>query len=459
MTCSRLLAAAAGAVAAAALSGCSGGSTTDSPGSALNPESLKPAELSAKAKLGKELFSDTALSASGQQACATCHVPDHAYAADDGAAVPLGGPDMDLPGFRNAPSLMYASYSPRFHFDEEGTPRGGFFRDGRAASLAQQAMQPFVTPFEMANAGADDVLARLRQRPYVQAFEQVFGADALTDPDSALGDIGQAIAAFEREARDFRPFSSKFDAFQRGKAALTARELAGLALFNDPTKGNCAACHVSTSADGVTPPLFTDFTYDNLGVPRNAALAVNDDATTLPYVPANGNDGVHRFYDLGLCGPFGDTGTRAAALCGQFKVPTLRNIARTAPYFHNGEFQTLEQAVGFYVRRDTRPNEWYPDAPGGNTDKFDDLPYDDGGAFLVNAAAPGTDAGYVGNVNTSEVPYDRHIGEGPRLDEDELLDLVAFLCTLTDGYDPSASQRYPWPAQCLAAEPSPDATP
>ncbi len=147
-------------------------------------------------------------------------------------------------------------------------------------------------------------------------------AEALADPQTALADIGQAIAAFEREAPE--PFSSKFDALQRGKAPLTARELAGFALFNDPTKGNCAACHVSTSADGLTPPLFTDFSYDNIGLPRNAALAVNDDAGTLPYVPANGNDGVHRFYDLGLCGPLRDMGPRASASCGQFKVPTRR---------------------------------------------------------------------------------------------------------------------------------------
>jgi len=130
---------------AAALAACGGGgdnTSTTPPG----------APLSAMAQVGKQIFADTALSVSGRQSCATCHVADHAFAGADGLSVPLGGPNMDLPGLRAAPSLMYASYAPVFHFASDGTPTGGFFRDGRAANLAEQAQQPFITSFEMPTA-------------------------------------------------------------------------------------------------------------------------------------------------------------------------------------------------------------------------------------------------------------------------------------------------------------------
>lgn len=427
--------------------------------------------LSPMATLGKSLFADRTLSVSGQQACITCHVPSRAYAAAsadgsaDGAAlaVPLGGPSMTLTGLRNAPSLMYAAYTPAFFFDADGAPNGGFFRDGRAASLADQAMQPLVTPFEMGGTGhdtADDVAARLRNSPNYPAFQAVFGSASLNDAQTVWMQIGQAIAQYEKEDEDFHPFSSKFDAWQRGKAQLTAMELKGFALFNNPVKGNCAACHVSTSADGgVTPALFTDFSYDNLGVPRNAAIPANSDTAPPADTPQNSTDGVHRYYDLGICGPLRDNGARdLSGICGQFKVPTLRNVALTAPYFHNGEFDTLVKAVTFYVQRDTHPETWYPAGVGGTVTKFDDLPAEYGGQFSVTPGVPGSDAGYAGNVNTTEVPYERHIGMAAHLDADEINDVVAFLCTLTDGYDPAHPAGYDWPTQCQAVEAQPAAS-
>jgi len=423
------------------------------------------------ATLGKSLFADQTLSVSGQQACITCHVPSRAYAAAsadgsaDGAAlaVPLGGPSMTLSGFRNAPSLMYTSYTPAFYFDADGAPNGGFFRDGRAATLAEQAMQPLVTPFEMGGTGhdtADDVAARLRNSPNYAAFQAVFGTATLGDAQTVWTQIGQAIAAYEKEDDDFHPFSSKFDAWRRGQTQLTAQELKGFALFNSPVKGNCAACHVSTSTDGrVTPALFTDFSYDNLGVPRNAAIAANSDTAAPAYTPQNSTDGVHRYYDLGVCGPLRDNGGRdLSSICGQFKVPTLRNAALTAPYFHNGEFATLQNAVGFYVRRDTRPEQWYPATTSGSVTKYDDLPAAYGGQVVVDINTPGSDLGYLGNVNTSEVPYERHLGQTARLDSGEINDVVAFLCTLTDGYDPAHPAAYDWPTQCQAAEAQPAAS-
>jgi cytochrome c peroxidase len=233
---------------------------------------------------------------------------------------------------------------------------------------------------------------------------------------------------------------------------LTAQELNGLELFNDPTKGNCAACHPSTSGNGVTPALFTDFSYDNLGVPRNTRIPANNQDTAPGYTPQNGTDGVHSYYDLGICGPFRDDGGRDLfGQCGQFKVPSLRNVALTAPYFHNGQFSSLQDAVSFYVTRDTNPENWYPTAPDGTVTKFDDLPPLYGGQFAVQAGVVGSDAGYVGNVNVLEIPYNRHIGDAPALTPAEINDVIVFLCTLTDGYDPTNPAALVLPAQCTAA--------
>ena len=441
------------AAAFAALSTCGGGAAPiDSGDGGTAPI------LSAGAKLGAKIFEDKALSVSGRQSCATCHVAAYAFAADPssdgpdrGLPVPLGGPSMDEPGFRNAPSLMYASFAPAFYFDAEGNPNGGFFRDGRAATLADQAMKPFITSFEMANPDAASVIERLKGRPYFAEFTALYGAEVLNDPNTALQRMGQALAAFETESVDFHPFASKYDYWLKGEATLTTQEQRGLGLFNNPTKGNCAACHPSTG-DGVTPPLFTDFSFDNLGLPRNHNIPGNNPASAPAYTPINSNDGIETYYDLGICGPLRDDGTlNLSGICGQFKVPTLRNIARTAPYFHNGQFPTLSKAIGFYVRRDTNPEQFYPTAADGSVTKFSDLPSLYGGQFVVNINLPGSDAGYLGNINTGEIPYNRVLGDQPALDAEEIDDLIAFLCTLTDGYDPENPTAPMLPAQCQSA--------
>ena len=441
--------------ALASLCACGSGSAEGGAGDASGADQ----PLSAAAQLGKKIFVDQALSVSGRQSCATCHVAAYAFAADPsadgpdhGLPVPLGGINMDEPVFRNAPSLMYASFAPAFYFDADGSPNGGFFRDGRAATLADQATQPFITPFEMANPDAAAAIERLKGRPYVGDFTALYGADVLNDAPTALQRMGQALAAFETESTDFHPFSSKYDSWLRGQATLTAQELRGLALFNDPSKGNCSACHPSTSGDGVTPALFTDFSFDNLGVPRNPKIPANTAASAPAYTPINSDDGIHSYYDLGVCGPLRDNaGLNLSSLCGQFKVPTLRNIARTAPYFHNGRFTTLKDAIGFYVRRDTDPEQFYPSTADGSVTKFDDLPAQYGGQFIVNIQQPGSDAGYLGNVNTLEIPYNRSLGGQPALDAGEINDMISFLCTLTDGFDPKNPDALALPAQCQAA--------
>jgi len=389
---------AAALIAATLLGACggSGGTSSSSSGSA-------PKALSAAADLGRQIFSDTSLSVSGKLSCASCHDPLHAHAGSDGLAVPFGGPFGLTPGFRNAPSLNYLERNPPFFFASDGTPTGGFNRDGRANSLAEQSERPFLAPHEMANGDHATMVAKLANAAYAAQFRQVYGPDIFSDPDAAFARAQLALQQYQLEDDGFHPYNSKYDAFVAGKAQLTAQELHGLALFNDPQKGNCAGCHPSSKVNG-QPALFTDFTYDNLGVPRNEKIPANAD-------PA--------YFDLGLCGPFRTDLANRGDLCGAFKVPTLRNIAVTAPYFHNGRFDNLTDVVRFYVRRDTNPEEWYPRAADGSIVKFDDLPPQ-----------------YRGNVNQTEVPYNRKPGEAPALNDAEIADLVAFLQTLTDGYTP-----------------------
>lgn len=431
------------AVCSLLLAACGGGDNN-----AAAPDAVP---LSAAAQLGRQIFFDRTFSASGELACGTCHDPAFAFTANDGRSVPLGGPHMELSGFRNAPTLMYVSFTPAFHFEADGTPVGGFFRDGRSPSLTDQAQRPFVTSFEMAMPDAQAVIEVLKTRPYVADFTKLYGANVLDDVDTAMARIGAALAAFQTEDPRFHPFSSKYDAWLAGRAQLSAQEQSGLALYNSPAKGNCASCHLNApNADG-TPPMFTDFTYDNFGLPRNPNIPANDDNNTLDYVPHNGDDGVHVYYDLGLCGPLRTPVANRPDLCGAFKVPTLRDVALTAPYFHNGQFPTLRDALGFYVRRDTHPDQFFPANAQGQIIKFDDLPASYGGQYLINIGLPGSDTGYRGNVNTSEAPYNRHLGAVAALSPDEIDDVVAYLCTLTDGYDAAHPEAYVYPAQCPQA--------
>jgi cytochrome c peroxidase len=277
------------------------------------------------------------------------------------------------------------------------------YRDGRAKDLADQARNPFMDAREMANPTIGSLIDKLSRVPYAGKFKKAFGEDIFLDPARAFDAMVAALAVYETESPDFHPFDSKYDAYLAGKAKLSEQEERGRLLFNDAKKGNCAACHPSERGADGSAPLFTDFTYDNLGLPREAGIVMNKD-------PA--------FFDLGLCGPKRLDLAARHDLCGAFKVPTLRNVARTAPYFHNGGFTSLREVVDFYVRRDTHPEEWYP-VTAGRARKFNDLP-----------------AEMRSNVNVDEVPYDRKPGEAPALTPGEIDDVVAFLKTLDDGYRP-----------------------
>ncbi|MEE9477271.1 MAG: cytochrome-c peroxidase, partial [Roseateles sp.] len=216
--------------------------------------------------------------------------------------------------------------------------------------------------------------------------------------------VRHALQRYQLEdSAEFAPFSSKYDAFLAGQARLNDAELRGLALFNNPAKGNCASCHPSARGSDGSAPLFTDFTFDNLGVPRNTEIPATAD-------PA--------YFDLGLCQVDRPELASRTELCGAFKVPTLRNVATRKAFFHNGRFKTLREALRFYVTRDTQPELWYP-VVNGVVDKFNDLP-----------------PAYRANVNTTEVPYNRKPGDAPALSDAEIDDVIAFLGTLNDGYKP-----------------------
>jgi cytochrome c peroxidase len=390
-----------------ALAACGGGGSADatpttgtaSGGSGAGADGVgSDAALSPAAQLGAKIFSDPSLSASGRQSCASCHDPASAHGAPNALAAQFGGPALDQQGSRSAGSIRYLATNTAFHFAADGTPTGGFFWDGRADSLQQQAGAPLLNPKEMANASKADVVAKLARSAYAGEFRALYGDAIFDDADAAFQRLTLAVQQFELESPAFRPFSSRYDEFLRGKLRLTDQEMRGLALYNSPAKGNCAACHPSgRGADG-SFPLFTDFSYDNLGVPRNPELASNTD-------PA--------YFDLGLCGR--PELAQRSDLCGAFKVPSLRNVAVRKRFFHNGRFKTLKEAVTFYAQRDTAPEKWYPLNADGSVTKFDDVPPADRR-----------------NVNTQEAPLNRHLGDAPALSDAEVDDLVAFLGTLTD---------------------------
>jgi len=353
-----------------------------------------------KAQLGRLLFFDATLSEPAGQSCASCHDPAVAFIDPDTAKPTSKGVHAGRFGSRNTPSAMYMAFSPAFHFDkQEGVYVGGQFWDGRAATLEEQAKAPFLDPLEMANPDQRAVVEKVRRAAYAGQFDEVFGKDALAVVEPAFERIVAALAAFERTA-EFQPFTTKHDAWLEGRAKLTRQELRGLALFNDEKKGNCAACHPSQRrADGGLP-LFTDFTYDNLGVPKN------------PENPFYGQDKAWnpqgaKFVDRGLGGV-----VKKRSEDGKFKVPTLRNIARTAPYMHNGYFRTLRGVVAFYNDRDVRP------ACKGEATEAE---------AQQRRCWPRAEVRR--NVNTEEMG---RLG----LNEQEVEDIVAFLQTLSDGYTP-----------------------
>lgn len=336
--------------------------------------------------LGEALFFDTTLSANRTQSCATCHDPAYAFADPRGAASP--GDDGASLGDRNAPTATYAAFVPPFGKNEEGEWRGGLFHDGRAGTLEEQAGGPPLNPVEMGMADEAAVVARLRKdEVYAEAFPKLFGAGVLDDPDAGYEAMTRAIAAYER-GPDFAPFDSKYDRFLRGEAELTKQEELGRLLFFSEQFTNCNQCHQLRRSAVDPQETFSDYRFHNIGVPENRDLRAMNGITTA---------------DLGL---HGNPGVEAAADSdGRYRTPTLRNVAVTAPYMHNGVFADLRTVILFYNTYNTRSE-----------------------ARKINpeTGAPFAPPEVADNIAMEELT------DGPALDDQRIDALVAFLETLTD---------------------------
>jgi cytochrome c peroxidase len=335
--------------------------------------------------LGSLLFFDTNLSTPPGQSCATCHDPSAGFADPDSQFPVLQGVHTDRFGSRNTPTVAYAALTPEFQEDSSQNFIGGQFLDGRAVNLAEQAKLPFLNPLEMANPDKQVVVEAVRAADYAGLFVQIYGEGSLDDVESAYNQIADALAAFQG-SDEISPFTSKFDAFLAGQVDLTDQERQGFILFDG--KGQCFSCHRA--------PLLTDHTYSNLGVPKNPDNPFYD-------LPLEFNPDGAAFVDLGLAA---NPNVLLASENGKFKVPTLRNVAITPPYMHNGVFQTLEEVVNFYNTRDVLPQ---CDQTG--TSGVDCWP--------APEVADNVDILLMGNLG---------------LTPDEVDDIVAFLTTLTDGF-------------------------
>ena len=320
---------------AATFIGCGGGG-----GGSVTSNSISQAP--SKVSVGEELFNDKSLSFNKTMSCATCHDSTKAFSDPRVTNANLGaslGDDNVSIGDRNTPSAMYASFSPNFHFDDaEALFIGGQFLDGRSLDLKEQAKGPFLNPLEMGMPDAASVVSRVKENSdYVEKLETLYGSDIFDNDDNAYDAIADSIAEFEKSS-EFAPFDSKFDRFLAGTYTLSDSEARGMEIFSNEDEvagaGRCTLCHPITTDDG-SSPLMTDFSYDNLGVPINTALReANGVGTTL---------------DSGL---FSNELVDDEELQGAFKVASLRNVAVTEPYMHNGVFKDLKTVVHFYNTRD-----------------------------------------------------------------------------------------------------------
>ncbi len=345
-----------------------------------------------KAALGEALFFDVNLSVNRSQSCATCHDPGFGFAdprdgvAGGAASVGANGTSV---GDRNAPTASYARFSPRFTIRADGMAVGGQFHDGRAATLKEQAGGPPLNPDEMAMGSKAEVLERLKENPvYTRAFVALYGAGVLDDPERAYDALTDSIARFE-ETDLFAPFDSKYDRHLRGEYKMTAEEDLGMTLFFSKQFTNCNLCHQLKPMPAAAGETFTNYEYHNIGVPPNAGLRA-----------ANGKGHGHRDHGLRE-----NPAAKDPAQDGRYKTPTLRNVAVTGPYMHNGVFKDLETVVRFY-------NKYNSLAPAS--------------AINPETGKPWGEPEITGTLSLKELET------GPALDDRRIKALVAFLKTLTD---------------------------
>lgn len=345
-----------------------------------------------KEALGQHLYFDTQLSANNTQSCATCHSPSHGFVdpRDNGVkgAYSLGDDGSSL-GDRNAPTAAYAMFSPNFRLNKKGQYIGGQFHDGRESDLAGQAGGPPTNPIEMGMPNKEAIVTRLQENPlYITSFKAIYGDNVFNDTEKSYAAMADSIASFERTEL-FAPFDSKYDRYLSGEYKMTEQEELGRTLFFSQQFTNCHLCHQLNKSQRHTQETFTNYEYHNIGVPTNAEGRLK-----------NGVD--LDTADLGLLNhPAVDDPKQA----GKFKVPTLRNIAVTGPYMHNGVFQDLRTVVLFYDKYNSRSKK-----------------------RQIN---PETSKPW----GKPEVPQNLALKEletGPALKEQRIDALVAFMKTLTD---------------------------
>lgn len=366
--------------------------------------------------LGEALFNDVNLSKNRTEACASCHSPDHAFIdpreAKAGRAVSIGDDGHSL-GDRNAPTAAYARFSPAFGPSQKpGIYQGGQFLDGRAADLEEQAGGPPLNPLEMGMGSKSEVVARLKENPaYVAAMERLYGKGVFKKDAAAYGAMEKAIAAFERTPA-FAPFDSKYDRYLKGEATLTDQEELGRVLFFSRQFTNCSLCHKLNVQGGTEGETFTNYEFHNIGVPANPDLA-----------RAGAVEAGH--VDLGLAR---NPHVQDKAQAGKFKVPTLRNVAVTGPYMHNGVFKDLRTVILFYNTYNTK----------NPTRKINP---ETGEPFAAPEVAE--------NISQEDLEV------GPALDNRRIDALVAFLETLTDKrYEPLLADERAARAEAAAAQPA-----
>jgi cytochrome c peroxidase len=378
----------------------------------INP-TLPPTPMSVQLNreaLGQRIFTDTNLSEPRGLACQSCHQANQGFSGLNGSTIGVPqGSRLGVLGLRNTMTNAYNGLVPTFAFrteDDKTEAFGGHFWDGRADTLEVQALGPFLNPDEMNNPDAASVVAKVARSSYANLFRQEFGADIFSQPTVAFEKIGVAIAAFERSDA-LQSYTSKYDAVVRGKTTFNPNEQRGMALFMDANRANCSGCHLMnpTTKNPKDSP-FSEFSYYALGIPRNRAIPKNADSS---------------FYDLGLCGPNRSkptlpndvpSGVNIEQFCGQFRMPTLRNVAERPAFMHNGFFKDLTEVVTFYSTRNSNPERWY-----GPTGIANDLP-----------------STYLNNIEHTKSPLNRAKTSGPLLNAGEIRDIVAFLHTLSDGY-------------------------
>ena len=361
--------------------------------------------------IGQMLFFDTRLSSPQGTSCASCHDPGAGWSDPRSVLDPLRQPTSESAaagrfGPRNSPTTLYSDLGPTLFFDAAtGSWIGGRYWDGHASSTLSQALVPFTGRTEMNNPSVHSVVISLRKSAAAPLIEQTFGRDIWKNEAAVMDAVANCLAAYEAAVTK-KAFHSRFDRFKKGDAgALTSQEKAGMALFEG--KGTCASCHSSLWRPDVGAALFTTHRYYNLGVPRNP---------NNPFygMPASINPDGGAYIDKGLGGTLG-----LASEDGKFKVPTLRNVAVTSPYMHNGVFATLDEVVRFHSTRDVS-GMWDPPEIPGNVAR---------GPALVR---PGAEGG-------PTLPPDDDPGGGlpPRLGNLgltplEIQQIVAFLDSLTD---------------------------